>query len=123
MDLAEINEKHFLTETVQERIEIIVFDNEDAIVRMFDVVAGGVIDNLQTQRSLTASLFTKHDCRRWRSGITKNLVPCGVKRSACTELLEQWVGLSVLLTEWILLQAMVLKKLLNFHRDINFRFF
>ena len=46
-----------------------------------------------------------------------------MKCATGTELLEQRVGLSIFLAERILFETVMVKKLLNFHRVINFRLF
>lgn len=113
--------RHLFTEAIQEWVEVIVFDDKDAIFGMFAVVVRRVVDDLQSQCRLAAPFFTEDHCRRWGTGITKNLVPGRVKCSPSTELLKQRIGLGIFLAERILLQAMVFKKLLDFHRVINFR--
>jgi hypothetical protein len=80
-----------------------------------------VIDDLQSQGRFTASLFTEDDGRGRGAGIPENLVPGRVKRPAGAVLLEERICLRILLTERILFQTMMFKKLLNFHRVINFQ--
>jgi hypothetical protein len=76
---------------------------------------GELIDHLQPQRGLAASLFAEDDRRRGMVGAAVDFIPRRVVRAFRAMLLEQRVGLGVFLAERILRQPVMFEKLLNFH--------
>ena len=111
--------RHLLVEAIEERIEVVVLNDEDPRVGVLFVVVGRVLDDLQSQRRLAAPLFTEDNGRGGSPRIAVDLVPRGMKRAARANLLKEWIGLSVLLRERVLRQTVMFEKLLDFHRVIR----
>ena len=114
-----------VAERVEKRIEVIVFDDEAALVGMGPVVDGQFVDHLQPQRRLAAPLFAEDDRGRRALGVSIDFVPRRVMGGVQAKLAEDVVGLGVLRTERVLRDAVMGQELLHLHQwsleNLHFR--
>ena len=104
-----------IPKAIEERIEIVVFDDEDPLLRMRAVVVGQMPGDLQPQGRLARPLFAEHD-RRGRLGrIAVDFVPRRMVHAGDAMLLEHRIGLRIFLGERIGGDAVMIEELLDFH--------
>ena len=104
-----------VAKAIEERVEIIVRDHEDSLLRMRPVVLGQMAGNLQADGRLSSTFFTKNDRRRGFGRIAVHFVPSRMVRAGDAMVFENRVGLGILFGKRIGADAMVFKELLNFH--------
>ena len=114
-----------VAERIEKWIEIVIFDDEAALVGMGPVVGGQFVDHLQPQRRLAAPLFAEDDRGRRAFGVPVDFVPRRVMRGVQAKLAEDVVGLGVLRTERVLRDAVMGQELLHLHQwsleNLHFR--
>src|SRR5215471_16625243 len=64
-----------IAETVEKRVEVVVFDDEHTAIGVLAVVTGDLIDDLQPQGRLAAPLFAEDHRRRGLFGAPIDFVP------------------------------------------------
>ena len=106
-------------EVVEERVEVVVFDDEQPAVLRPGVVQRDAADHLHPHGRFAGALFAEDD-RRGRVGrVAVDLVPGGMVREVAAALLENGIGLRVLLRKRIDGDAVVLEQLLDAHGDLG----
>ena len=96
-------------EVVEERVEVVVLDDEQAAIARLGVEQRDAAGHLHPHGRFAGPLFAKHD-RRGRVGrVAVDLVPGGVVRGVAAPLLEHRVGLRILLGKRIDGDAVVLE--------------
>ncbi len=105
-----------VTEAVEKRIEIVVFDNQNALVGMFAIIASELADDLQAEGGLAAPFFSEDDRRRRVFRAAEDLVPGRMIGAFEAVAFEDLIALGVFLTEGVFFDAVMGQKLLNFHR-------
>ena len=103
------------SKAIEERIEVVVLDDEDPRVGMRAIVLGEVPGDLQPQRRLARPFFAEDDRRARVGGIAVDLVPGGMIDAGDAVVFEDRIGLRIFLGKRIDADAVVLEELLNFH--------
>ena len=116
--------KHFLDrplradpidESIEERIEVVIEDDERLPVGMIDVVALELPHHLQLERGLPRPLLAEHDRRARVVGVAVDLVPGRMEGRLQAGALEDGVVLRVFLRKRIAGDAMVVEEVLDLH--------
>ena len=103
-------------EVVEKRVEVVVLDDEQPVVLRPGVVQRDAAGHLQPHGRFAGAFFAEDD-RRGRVGrVAVDLVPGGVVGRVAAALLEDRIGLRVLLGKRIDGDAVVLEQLLDAHR-------
>ncbi len=100
---------------IEKRIEVVVFDDEDSLLRVRLVVAHQVAGDLQPHRRLARAFFAEHDRGGRVRGIAIDFIPRGVINAGDAVFFEHRIGLRILFGERIAADAVMFEKLLYFH--------
>src|SRR5271157_1697161 len=100
---------------VEVRIEIVIGDDEDPLRRIGPVEVFKLGRCLESQRRLAAALLTENQGGGRVGGAAEKFVPGRMVDREQTLALEHRVGLSILLAEWVTLDAMMLQELFRLH--------
>jgi len=104
-----------LAKVIEERIKVVITDQENASPGMVRIMLANMSLDLQTHRRLSRSLGAENNrCRRFRR-IAVDFVPHRVIGALNAVFLEHRVGLRILLGKRVALNAMVLEETLNIH--------
>ena len=104
-----------LLQRAQVRIEVVVANQKYLAIRIFRIVLGNLMDQLQSHRRFTGSLRPKDDGRRRLLGVSDDLTPRGVERARDAEITEDRIGLRILVDKGIACQSVVFEELLFGH--------
>ena len=104
-----------VAKVVEERVEVVVGDDEDPGLGMLGVVFFEFRGHLEPEGRLAASLLAEDEGRRGVGRAAEELVPGGVVNRVQAAALEDRVGLRVLLAERVAGDAVVLQKLIDLH--------
>ena len=100
---------------IQKRIEVVVMNDKHPLARILAVEFAQVASDLQSHRRLTGPALAKHyRCGRL-ARIPIHLVPTRMVRAGDAVVLEDRIGLGVLLREGIANDTVVFQKLLDLH--------
>ena len=106
-------------EVVEERVEVVVLDDEQPAVAGLGVVQRDAAGHLHPHGRFAGALFAEDD-RRGRVGrVAVDLVPGRVVGGVAAALLEDGVGLRILLGKRIDGDAVMLEQLLDAHGDLG----
>ena len=100
---------------IDERVEIIVFDDECTLAWMIGVVAGQHFDHLHPQGRFAAPLFPENNRRGRGLRRPENLVPSRMMRAVEAVLTKHMVRLSVFLGEGIFRNSVMVEELVHLH--------
>lgn len=102
-------------EGIEKGIEVVVFDDEDALVVVGAVVVVDIAHDLQPEGRFTGSFLSKNDGGRGLARVAGDFIPGRVVGSGKTVVFEDVVALRVFLAERILADAVMFEKELCFH--------
>ncbi len=102
-------------EVVEIGVEVVIRNDENALVRMLEVIGLELGDGLEPKRGLAAPFFAENESRRRIGGAAEKLVPGGMMDLGQTSSLEDGIGLRIFLAERVADDAVMLEKLFGLH--------